>query len=195
MNIISNDCTAGFIYRELNQKYGNPFIWTSINLDNFIKLIENYDTINFSNMTDIKLIENNSKISVQHEMCPVIMIDNLIDVYYFHHFYKEGVSEEQNTTKRYIYDENISEYVLESYKRRLNNMTENPIFILSDSDCYKWYKSDLKRFNNIKTSHKIIIYTHKEVSFDNPNILVVKKEHNDVLIEKNAISLSSTLKK
>lgn len=195
MNIISNDCTAGFIYRELNQRYGNPFIWTSIDLDNFIKLVEKYDTIDFSNITGIKLIENNSKISVQNEMCPVIRIDDLIDVYYFHHFYKKGVNEELNTTKRYIYDEHISEYVLEFYRRRLCNMTDSPMFIWSDHDSYKWYKSDLSRFKNIRTKYRIIIYTHKEVSFDNPNILVVKKAHNDALIEKNAISLSSIFKK
>ena len=58
MNIISNDCTAGFIYKEINEEFKNPFIWTSIDIDNFIKLIENYDTLNFNNISiNIPVIE------------------------------------------------------------------------------------------------------------------------------------------
>ena len=114
MNIISNDCTAGFIYKEINEEFKNPFIWTSIDIDNFIKLIENYDTLNFNNIS-IKLELNTSKIGVQNEKCPIITIDNKVDIHYFHHFQKEGTHPELNTEERYIYDEDIINYVKQIY--------------------------------------------------------------------------------
>ena len=84
MNIISNDCTASFIYKEINEEFKNPFIWTSIDIDNFIKLIENYDTLNFNNIS-IKLELNTSEISKKKKKCPIITIDNKVDIHYFHH--------------------------------------------------------------------------------------------------------------
>lgn len=128
MNIISNDCTAGFIYKAINEEFKNPFIWTSIDIDNFIKLIENYDTLNFNNIS-IKLELNTSEISVQNEKCPVITIDNKVDIHYFYHFQKEGTHSELNTEERYIYDEDIINYVKQMYFSRISRMKESPIFI------------------------------------------------------------------
>ena len=194
MNIISNDCTAGFIYKNINMQYMNPFIWTSIDINNFIKLIENYDSINFLNITNIQLINNNSKISIQNELCPTITIDNKINIYFFHHFQKENTHSELNTNKRYIYDENIIEYVKKIYYNRIQRMCEHPVFIWSDTD-YKWYGENLEKLNNIKTNYKIIVYTNKSIDFKNENIIVKKKIYNQNLIEKNAIELSSLFKK
>lgn len=196
MNIIGNDCTVGFLYRELNLEYKNPFIWVAIDFENFLKLIENYDKINFKNITNVQLVVNKTGTSVQNEIYPILTIDNTIDIHFRHHFLKEGKHAEKNTQKRYIYDENIVEYVKNIYMRRAEKMTEPPIFVWNDRDrSHLWYKSNLSNFNNIKTNYKIIIYTSKSFSSSNPNVTVLYKEELDHLVEKNAINLSKVIKK
>jgi len=46
MNIISNNCLGGFIYKDFLQiKYENPFIFSLMDYDDFLYLLENYETI------------------------------------------------------------------------------------------------------------------------------------------------------
>ena len=195
MNIISNDCTAGFIYREINEEFKNPFIWTSIDIDNFIKLIENYDTLNFNNIS-IKLELNTSKISVQNEKYPIITIDNKVDIHYFHHFQKEGTHSELNTEERYIYDEDIINYVKQIYFSRISRMTESPIFIWSNFEEYSWYNSkDIEKLKNVSTKYKLIIYSNSSIKNFSKDILIIKKPFSENLVEKNAISLSDYFKR
>ena len=195
MNIISNDCTAGFIYREINEEFKNPFIWTSIDIDNFIKLIENYDTLNFNNIS-IKLELNTSKISVQNEKYPIITIDNKVDIHYFHYFQKEGTHSELNTEKRYIYDEDIINYVKQIYFSRISRMTESPIFIWSNFEEYSWYNSkDIEKLKNVSTKYKLIIYSNSSIKNFSKDILIIKKPFSENLVEKNAISLSDYFKR
>ena len=195
MNIISNDCTAGFIYREINQEYKNPFIWTSIDLDNFIKLIENYDTLNFENIS-IKLEKNTSKISVQNELCPVITIDGIVDIHCFHYFQKEGKKAEINTKERYIYDQDIVNYTKKVYLSRLERMTEEPVFIWSNFEGFYWYNSaSVNKLNNINTKYKIIVYTPKKAPFISNHIEIAYKPFVETLVEKNAIELSEKFKR
>lgn len=195
MNIISNDCTAGFIYREINEEFKNPFIWTSIDIDNFIKLIENYDTLNFNNIS-IKLELNTSKISVQNEKYPIITIDNKVDIHYFHHFQKEGIHSELNTEERYIYDEDIINYVKQIYFSRISRMTESPIFIWSNFEEYSWYNSkDIEKLKNVSTKYKLIIYSNSSIKNFSKDILIIKKPFSEILVEKNAISLSDYFKR
>lgn len=58
MNIITNNCSGGYIYKDcIKCDFMNPFIWSSIDFDNLLKLVINYDTINFRNIK-CELIEN-----------------------------------------------------------------------------------------------------------------------------------------
>lgn len=55
MFIISNNCLGGFIYRDiLHTQYASPFIWTSIQPDDYIRLIDEFDTIDIENVEIIK---------------------------------------------------------------------------------------------------------------------------------------------
>lgn len=85
MNIIANDCAGAYIYKDhLKRDFMNPFIWSSIDIANFIKLIEFYNTIDFKNI-QCKLIFNESGICKQKSYIPKIIIDNQIEVNYFHY--------------------------------------------------------------------------------------------------------------
>ena len=51
MNIITNNCLGGFIYRDiLKTEYQNPFIWTGIEIEKFIDFVDNFDKIDFTNV-------------------------------------------------------------------------------------------------------------------------------------------------
>lgn len=59
LNILSNNCLGGFIYRDiLHVPYSNPFIWTLFDTDMFISFLSNYSSINFGNYTVKKRSEN-----------------------------------------------------------------------------------------------------------------------------------------
>ena len=48
--LIGNDCLAAFIYKRYNVQFDNPFMWTYILPDQYIKLVNKFDTLNFSNI-------------------------------------------------------------------------------------------------------------------------------------------------
>ncbi len=51
MILISNNCLAGFVYRDiLHTKYTSPFIWTAINPDEYIQMIDEYDKLDLENV-------------------------------------------------------------------------------------------------------------------------------------------------
>jgi uncharacterized protein (DUF1919 family) len=85
MNIISNDCVAGYIYtKQLKTEFINPFAWSSMNIDNFCNLIKNFDTINYQNI-NCQLIINKSGVCELGSIIPQIIIDNKVEVNYFHY--------------------------------------------------------------------------------------------------------------
>lgn len=44
--LIGNDCLAAFIYKRYNVQFDNPFMWTYILPDQYIKLVNKFDTLN-----------------------------------------------------------------------------------------------------------------------------------------------------
>lgn len=76
MLIISNNCVSGFIQRDiLNQAYNNPFIWTTIEGNDFYLLIKHFNEIDFMNYSIEK--DNKWKFS--------IVIENKITIQQTHY--------------------------------------------------------------------------------------------------------------
>jgi uncharacterized protein (DUF1919 family) len=51
MNIISNNCFGGYIYKNvLKEQYSTPFIWNRIYNNDLITLLKNFNKINFNNI-------------------------------------------------------------------------------------------------------------------------------------------------
>ena len=129
MNIVTNNCLGGFIYRDiLKTEYQNPFIWTYLKTNDFLFLCEHFDEINFKNFMIGKEGEG-------HKNNYVIKIDEKITLA-FHHvwFDKEcnepmiknsfhGMDIHYNKPWEYIVEKYENEY-LEWFKR------QDPIFIL-----------------------------------------------------------------
>ena len=160
MNIISNDCVAGYIYTKcLKTNFKNPFAWCSINLTNFCNLIKLYNDLDFRN-TKINLIKNDSPICTYGSIVPNIIIDNIININFFHYIQ----SNRYNATKKvggYKFSNNILEYTKNEYYKRLERMTEQPIFIWHITKNI-WYNdkgaNPIDEFKSISSKFKIIIF-------------------------------------
>lgn len=87
MNIIGNNCIASRLYRINNEQFNNPFIWASTPYPEFIKVIENFEKIDFS------------KIAVEFDECKrtnnkssVVICDNCFKVHFIHYIQDENSS-------------------------------------------------------------------------------------------------------
>ena len=83
MLIISNSCVGGFLYRDFYKvQYNNPFIWSSIPVEEMIKMINNFNNINWYNYKII-LIEAKS---VKKKYVRII-VDDKFYINFPHHIY------------------------------------------------------------------------------------------------------------
>lgn len=155
--IICNNCTGGFLYRDYyKREYDNPFIWTFLNGDNFLKLIKNFNNINFKNFK----LEYDGKYYIG-------IIDNLIKIIYFHH-HKSNNKFEIRGIDCYSYD--IENYIIKKYNNRVERMlnsNKEPIFIIGtpyEKTEYgtKWdWKETYPKIDELDTKYRVIIFSNK----------------------------------
>lgn len=140
MNIISNNCLSGFLYKDfLRTEFENPFVWSVIDFKSMLYLIQNYNKINFKNFELIK--DNNWNFS--------IIIDNNIKVQYVHYKFSPTAKTVQINPKiaGEVFYNKIWEYIINIYNKRLERMINEPIFCIC----------------NFNTIFPDAIYTNKEL--------------------------------
>ena len=164
MNIISNNCFGGYIYKNvLKTEYTTPFIWSRIYNDDLIKLLSNFKTINFNNI-ELKKKGKNLEDGFYIE------IDNLIKVYYNHYKFdkncnkpilKDDCTNSINNWSIDIHYNKIWEYIIEKYNNRLNRMNFNDKFVLALEDNHD--NLSLEKIIPLaeKLNFKLIIITKK----------------------------------
>lgn len=168
----------------------NPFIWCSIDFENFCKLIQNYNNLNFNNI-DCELINNNSGICKQNSLTPKIIIDNKVEVCYFHYIQNEKYL---IPTKKdgYTQCKDIIHYTLDCYKRRISKMEERPIFIWDVTKC-KWYnKKQENPIDILKTFSKdytIIVYSSKVLTDIDNTLILLNKANDDFEVNQSASNI------
>lgn len=140
MNIISNNCLSGFLYKDfLRQEFNNPFVWCVIDFTSMLYLVQHYEDIQFTNYELSK--DDNWNFS--------IIIDKHVKVQYVH--YKFRSSADMLCTNKNIsgevYYNKIWEYIVDVYNKRLARMTEAPLFCIM----------------NFKTIYKDAIYTNEQL--------------------------------
>lgn len=180
MNVIANDCIGGYYYTFKKEQNDNPFIYHAMTLSNFIKLIENYDKINFNNVS-FKILKV-SKIFPQNKNTVQVNIDDKIIFEFIHHMFKKGVKKPtavkqqnafSNEVVRNLFYENIIDYLKEKYFLRLNRMKEEPIFVFHDNS--GWTDININNILNVNTDRKIFIFTtNKEIKSNKENIKFIK---------------------
>ena len=171
MNIICNNCVGSRIYQYTNTKYNNQFIWSSIDINDFIYLINNYDIINFDNF---KLLYEDNEYFIK--------IDNKILVSYPH--YKKNLdnmeqiiveNENEEIEDRTLYSPNIEKYIISKYKERFERNIEKPTFLIIDYDCNE------NLFKKINTNYTVYIFTKKKNLVDEHNIkYLVNNSENEL---------------
>lgn len=163
MNIITNSCVGGYLYKDYFKiPYENPFIWSYIDFNSFIYLMMNFKTINYKNIR----IENNNH----------IIIDDKVDVHYLHYIKDNSCSKptfvKKDNTIRYS---NIEDYTLDKYLRRLSrmNIDDNPIFIFAHSYIYL-NKEQLNKLNDISLQYECLIYNDIIANLNNEKCHIYK---------------------
>lgn len=181
MNIISNNCFGGYIYKNvLKAAYTTPFIWNRIHNEDLIKLLENFNKINFKNV-EIKKIGKNLEDGF------FITIDNLINVFYQHYKFdkncntptlKDDVTNMLGHWSIDIHYNKIWEYILEKYESRLNRMNFNDTFILALEDNNNL---DLDKILPLaeKLKFKVILTTKKEIKPSDKLMVLRSNFEND----------------
>lgn len=192
MNIICNNCVGARLYEVTKQQFPNPFMWMVIDYNDFIKLVENYDTIDFNNPAfELETYKSNDYKSV---LC---ILSNDIKLHYIHYIQddsKEQPIKEANTNILY---KDILTYAKNKWVNRLNRSKEEPIFLYSFNYIpkdYPTYKIVLEKLLNIKHK-KIMILVHEGINIEQeiPNNIKIIYCKNEIM-ELNGTPLANALK-
>lgn len=132
MKLICNNCYTGFLQKKLNMRYETPFVWNRIMPDSYIQLIENYDTMNFTNIKMFNCGDRFTEFRNNEDKSAFGMdIDNIITVYWWHYRYDANAKEPIINPPNVYYCKNY-EYTLNKYITRLQRMlstNHEPIFV------------------------------------------------------------------
>ena len=184
MNIISKCCLGSFIYKKAGLQFNNPFMWSAIWADDFIKLIQHFEDIDFMNPELEKYILND------REICYSIILDNNIKIHYTH--YKQGTkSDNKKIVGNDLYDWRAYEYTLNQFNERtarmLNDKSNVCFVILGEMKNVPGYNLKFDTYNlknlikiyEIQTKHKICIITSfKELlKYQSDRIKIIIDEH------------------
>lgn len=161
MNIISNNCLGGFVYKEVLEKpYSNPLIWHAfMNPSDYIEFIKDFDKLNFGN---IELTKEGEGLKNNF----ILIIDDKYKIYQHHAWFDKDANVPtifgpNNNDIKY---NKIWEYIVNNFNRRVKRMKqEDTIFIL-------FYDP----YNKIKNHQKVVdaIYDkkYKGIIFSNQKI-------------------------
>lgn len=139
-NIFSNNCTSGFVYRDLGLKFQHPFVWSTLLYEDYDKLMDEYETIKFDDF-EVVPTKYTEKIPLNEAKNTfTLLIDGgKIKVNYLHHHQDNRFN---SVTVRGVdlYYNNMQQYVGDLYQKRVSRMLENgikePIFLLVKSGSY-----------------------------------------------------------
>lgn len=152
-NIICNNCVGARLYQVSNKQFPNPFMWCSEDSKEFRNLINSYDNIDLNDVTfEFEMYRDRDYKSV------LVKIPNAgkeIGCHFIHYALDETKStpEREKKTNNVWYRE-ILDYAREKWFKRLKRMNEEPVFLIIHN-----FKTELKDFEGLNTSHKIIVFT------------------------------------
>ena len=137
--IISNNCVAGAIYRELGIKHANPFLWGTLTYENFDKLLDEYDNIDFTKFRVHPTTLFNTLGKATVDSIFGVDIDNKLCIAYTHHKQDSSHKEVYRKGVDLLYSD-MEHYIHALYQHRVKNMMElpdrEPIFLFTRSSFY-----------------------------------------------------------
>lgn len=163
MNIISNNCIGGYIYRDiLKEEYQNPFIWTSLDNTSVINLLEHYNTINFEN---IEIFKQSSTLSNFY-----LNVDDQLNIQFSHYVF-DAKYDKPTIIGIDVHYNKIWEYIVDVYLRRLKRMSNAIDFIfIEDNGTY-----DIKKITTITQQHhqNLFVVTNQTPKIKSDTLVIV----------------------
>ena len=178
MNIIGNNCVSSRLYRINNIQFNNPFIWASTYYPDFVKLIKNWDSIDFHNIT------------IQYDECPrtnnmspLVICDNLVKVHFIHYIQDDSCDKpihRQSKANVDLFYNDIMNYTTTKWHERVDRMNELPTFLYCFNYRYKTldemvnasneeisqYRNMVKTLYECSEKHKIYVLMHENVIYE-----------------------------
>lgn len=141
--ILSNSCTAGFIYHKFHIEYTSPTTWCYIFPEEFLRLIENYRWY-LKQPLEFREVSNHTCTLKDKQECglskfhsyPIGVLGGDVEIHFLH--YK---SEEE---------------ALDKWNRRLERVNYNNLFfVLSENNEFK--EEYFQRFDKLPFKHKLFL--------------------------------------
>jgi len=152
--IICNNCTAGIIYKSLNQKFLSPTINLYIPYPDYITFLQKLDSILSSEMTFAK----KSRLFSYNVTYPLGILDG-VEIHFIHY--------------------ESEEFALRKWNERKVRINVNRLFVIgSDRDGCK--ADDIIQFENLPFKNKVF-FSSKKVK-DCPSLIHFEKYRNDYQI-------------
>lgn len=161
MNVVSNNCLGGFLYKFNGLQFTNPFIWCAILADSMYNMIKDWDNINFNNF-EIEKSEFNESPNPLNTF--KLVIDNKVDVHYTHYYFDKDITTPMVKGFDVWYDK-IWEYVVDKYTSRLQRMNEPPSFVIlgeyerNEPSLFDYTFEKEQKILNLNTNYKIVLIT------------------------------------
>ena len=164
VNIICNNCVGAVLYKQKNIKFNNPFMWSLVSPNDFIYLINNFDSLDLSK---VEVTKPNK-----------ILVDSRIEVAFPH--YKKADYDTPTVIGSNVFFKDISRYMIDKWNSRLSRMDpkESPTFVISDrknaTTNGKFWFNDLTFLSKIETNYRVV-FAGVKCDMDLPeNITFVK---------------------
>ena len=163
MNVIGNSCASCFIQTQFfNHELLNPFSYNIIDFESFSYLINNYDNINFENISfylkDNYVMGN---------------LENKILINFVHYKFDKNaktVINDKNNDVRYY---NILEYVKTKWCERVKRIKNSePIFLaasFTNNSVNNYTDNEIIALLKNKSKYKIIVAYEKSIDFKSNN--------------------------
>ena len=167
MNIISNCCAGGYIYRDfLKMKYPNPFIWCKINFVDYYALMQNYKIINFENVIPIRFkdyIHRKDCLDLtehQYNTNVGLMVDDKIKIFWPHNYFSPNDKTPRIQDCLVFTDKNWI-YTLDNWNKRLirSDIKDNPTWVILTQQNKQFTIENTTKLLNDFPNEKIIVFT------------------------------------
>lgn len=188
---ISNMCQAGFLHKNTQKiPYQHPFIFCCFMEDDFVRFIETFDEMDFSNYKKLHYNESkiynhrdiytwdglNRRLGIKTENTPTIEFENGVQVIYPHVDFNYFDKKYEKRLKRFLENKDKEVYFIFRIKSFMN-------------------KSVIDRFYNYNKYKKILLfdenvsYRHRYKENEYNKIVITNYEHNHLINQLKMIGI------
>ena len=195
MQIIANNCIGGYLYNESKMQFQTPFIWSLIDFENYIKLVEQIRNIDL----------NKSLIKINKETKTVIVNINNIQINFIHHFEDERYIKPFKSGNNVKCKNIIECYFKNIFYERVNRFKKDRGMLFILDECQNGIYNAPLSLENLRTFSKIqidkkdlkIITTRRQEAFDlmSKNCLIINTNKVLKLDDKAKIIYKTLIEK